>query len=56
MAENIIQFQSGREAFIAGRKRDARRSADWLEGYDMERDAMNREFYRHQPAPKAATW
>lgn len=35
MAENIIQFQTGREAAIDGRKRDARRTADWLEGFDQ---------------------
>jgi len=36
MADNILQFQSGREAAIMGDPRDARRTADWLEGYDME--------------------
>lgn len=35
MAECINQFQAGREAAMAGRKRDARRSADWLEGWDQ---------------------
>lgn len=35
MAESIIQFQDGREAAIAGKKRDARKNADWLEGYDQ---------------------
>jgi hypothetical protein len=41
MAENIIAFQSGREAAMGGYARDARRSADWLAGYDMEADALN---------------
>jgi hypothetical protein len=35
VAESIIQFQEGRNAAIAGKKRDARKSADWLEGYDQ---------------------
>lgn len=35
MADDILQFQAGREAAIAGRPRDARRSKDWLEGWDM---------------------
>lgn len=35
MAENILQFQSGREAAMNGFKRDERRSKDWLEGYDQ---------------------
>ncbi len=41
MANNILAFQAGREAAMAGNIRDARRSADWLEGYDMEADALN---------------
>jgi len=41
MAENITAFQAGREAAMCGGARDARRSADWLEGYDMEADALN---------------
>lgn len=36
IVENIIQFQAGREAAIAKQKRDARRSKDWLAGYDQE--------------------
>lgn len=36
MADDIIQFQAGRHAAMAGEKRDKRRSADYLEGYDME--------------------
>ena len=36
MAENTIQFQAGRETALCGGKRDARRSPDWLEGYDQE--------------------
>ena len=35
MAENILQFQKGREAAICGLTRDVRRSKDWLEGYDQ---------------------
>ena len=35
MAENILQFQKGREAAICGLIRDVRRSKDWLEGYDQ---------------------
>jgi hypothetical protein len=34
MADDIIAFQQGREAAIEGKPRDARRSADWQEGYD----------------------
>lgn len=36
MANDIIQFQAGRLAAMAGEARDKRRSKDWLEGYDME--------------------
>lgn len=35
MAEDILQFQDGREARINGKKRDGRRSPDWLEGWDQ---------------------
>ena len=35
MAENILQFQKGREAAMCGLTRDTRRSKDWLEGYDQ---------------------
>jgi hypothetical protein len=35
MAESILQFQAGREAAMCGLTRDARRSKDWLEGYDQ---------------------
>lgn len=41
MAENIIQFQAGREAAMANQKRDARKSADWLEGFDQVNDWRN---------------
>lgn len=41
MADDIIQFQAGREAQMCGGRRDARRSADWLEGFDMEAQAMS---------------
>ena len=43
MADDIIAFQAGREAAIAGKNRDARRSADWLEGYDQVSEDMKRE-------------
>jgi hypothetical protein len=39
MAENILQFQAGREAFLFHMRRDERRSNDWLEGYDQEATA-----------------
>lgn len=35
MAENILQFQKGREAAMCGLTRDTRHSKDWLEGYDQ---------------------
>jgi len=35
MAEDILQFQTGREAAMNGFRRDERRSKDWLEGYDQ---------------------
>jgi hypothetical protein len=41
MAENILQFQAGREAAINGFKRDERRSKDWLEGYDQVKAETN---------------
>jgi hypothetical protein len=34
MADNILQFQAGREAAMNGDKRDSRRHKDWLEGFD----------------------
>lgn len=34
MADNILDFQKGREAAMCGLTRDERRSKDWLEGYD----------------------
>jgi hypothetical protein len=36
MADDIAQFQAGREAAMEGKPRDGRRCKDWLEGYDME--------------------
>lgn len=33
MAEDIHQFQAGREAAIAGHPLDQRRTADWQEGW-----------------------
>jgi len=44
MAENIIQFQDGRLAAMAGEKRDARKSKDWLEGYDQTRQAKEASY------------
>jgi hypothetical protein len=35
MADDIAQFQAGREAAIDGQKRDGRRGADWLQGFDQ---------------------
>jgi len=35
MADNILDFQAGRDAAIDCLTRDARRSKDWLEGYDQ---------------------
>lgn len=35
---DILDFQSGHEAAIAGKKRDARRNADWLRGWDQVND------------------
>jgi hypothetical protein len=34
MANDILQFQAGRESAINGGKRDARKHKDWLEGFD----------------------
>lgn len=48
MAEDINQFQDGRIAAMGGFKRDGRRSADWLEGYDQvhaEKQAIRRYAY-----------
>lgn len=41
MAENILQFQAGREAAIRRLPRDSRRTKDWLEGYDQVKAEMN---------------
>lgn len=41
MAENILQFQTGREAAMCGLSRDTRRSKDWLEGYDQVKAEAN---------------
>lgn len=38
---DVSAFQDGREAFIAGKPRDGRRSKDWLAGYDMEAEACS---------------
>jgi hypothetical protein len=35
MPDDILQFQSGREAAMSGLKRDGRKHRDWLEGYDQ---------------------
>ena len=32
---SILQFQQGREAAIAGKPRDGRKSKDWLAGWDQ---------------------
>ena len=39
MANDILQFQAGRLAAIGGKKRDNRKSKDWLEGYDAVKGA-----------------
>ena len=41
MADNILQFQAGREAAMCGLTRDTRRSKDWLEGYDQVKAETN---------------
>jgi predicted AAA+ superfamily ATPase len=41
MADNILQFQAGREAAMCGLTRDIRRSKDWLEGYDQVKAESN---------------
>jgi len=33
LANDILQFQAGREAAIAGKPLDKRRSKDWQEGW-----------------------
>jgi hypothetical protein len=40
MANDIIQFQAGREAAMEGHPRDGRRAADWLGGYDQVASEM----------------
>lgn len=35
MANDVLRFQDGRLAAMAGQKRDARKHKDWLEGYDQ---------------------
>lgn len=45
MADNILNFQEGREAAMAGKKRDARKSADWLEGYDQVKRAKDTSYH-----------
>lgn len=34
----ILDFQSGREAFLAGKPRDRRRNEHWLRGWDHEQE------------------
>jgi hypothetical protein len=38
----ILDYQAGREAAMAGKPRDRRRNADWLRGWD-EIDRQERE-------------
>ena len=45
MANNILQFQDGREAAMAGLKRDARKSKDWLEGYGQVKRAKDASYH-----------
>jgi hypothetical protein len=44
MADDILQFQAGREAAINGFKRDERRSKDWLDGYDQVKAEEDNEY------------
>lgn len=39
---DIIAFQAGREARIANKRRDGRRCADWLRGWDQVDDDLDR--------------
>ena len=55
MADNIIAFQSGREAAMGGFPRDARRNRDWLEGYDQTKRAKD-AFYSSDDLPANGTY
>ncbi len=50
MADDILAFQAGREAAMTGKPRDRRRSADWLEGYDI---ILSEEPWRELPKPES---
>lgn len=52
MADNIQHFQDGREAAIAGDRRDGRKTADWLEGYD----AVRCDHAKHKTIEKMNCW
>ena len=43
MASDILAFQAGREAALAGKPRDRRRCADWLEGWDQVAEERGHE-------------
>ncbi len=46
----ILDFQAGREARISGAKRDARRNADWLRGWDqVDADEPKIRFANNDP-------
>jgi len=44
MADNIMQFQEGRGAAMAGLARDAKRSKDWREGFDQVKRAKDASY------------
>jgi hypothetical protein len=45
MADCLFTFQMGRDAAMRGDVRDARRSPDWLEGYDQ---VANESFFERE--------
>lgn len=47
MANDILHFQNGREAAMAGLKRNARKHKDWLEGYDQVKRAKDASYASH---------
>jgi hypothetical protein len=46
MADDILQFQAGREAAMAGLKRDGRKHRDWLKGYDQIRQVKENSYVK----------
>jgi hypothetical protein len=43
---DIAMFQEGREAAMAGQKRDLRRHRDWLDGYDQVKPIKEASYVR----------